>query len=44
MAVDEKRRSMLARDASPEPVLEFILRAARQKALDTIKLELARLH
>ena len=44
MAVDEKRRSVLARDASPEPVLKCILRAARQKALDTIKLELARLH
>lgn len=44
MAVDEKRRSVLARDASPEPVLRFVLRAARQKALDTIKLELARLH
>lgn len=44
MAVDDTRRSVLARDASPEPVLKFILRAARQKALDTIKLELARLH
>ena len=44
MAVDDTRRSVLARDASPEPVLKFILRAARQKALDTINLELARLH
>tara|TARA_B100001059_G_scaffold226111_1_gene254100 strand:+ start:1670 stop:2512 length:843 start_codon:yes stop_codon:yes gene_type:complete len=44
MAVDDTRRSVLARDASPEPVLKYILRAARQKALDTIKLELARLH